>query len=169
MVLRGRKHSLTCCKRYLRWQEIRLGLGSNYWPILVLNTFYFLPRPLVLAEQGWNWQCAESTSINNLTAALVNSATTEWMSKIWGSSGGIKLIKWFEFEERCDKIHACIVVYRMARHNHLIDWYYLLSSLVKLMVTESRRASLKYLHSCVWQNIPPEKSWISDIYSVVTL
>ena len=38
----------------------------------------------------------------------------------------------------------------MARHNHLIESYYLLSSFIKLMVIESQRASLKYLHSIVY-------------------
>ena len=28
--------------------------------------------------------------------------------------------------KRYNKTHRCIVVHRMARHNHLIDWYYLL-------------------------------------------
>ena len=34
---------------------------------------------------------------------------------------GIKLIKGFEFEQETSKTQACIVVYRVARHNHLID------------------------------------------------
>ena len=51
--------------------------------------------------------------------------------------GGIKLIKLSEFEQRDNKTHGCIVVHRMARHNHLIDLYYLLSLFEKLMVIKS--------------------------------
>ena len=70
--------------------------------------------------------------------------------------------------KRYNKTHACIVVHRMARHNHLIDWYHLLSSFVKLMVIES----LKSLSTCVQLRMttyPSRKVTILDIYSVVTL
>ena len=41
--------------------------------------------------------------------------------------------------------HACIVVHRMASHNHLIDWYYFLSSFVKLMVKLSTCIQLRMI------------------------
>ena len=46
----------------------------------------------------------------------------------------------------------------MARHNHLIDWYYLLSSFVKLMMIESLKSFTKYLHSIAYDKTSVPKS-----------
>ena len=89
------------------------------------------------------------------------------MSKILGSLGGIKLIKWFELEQRYGTTHACIVVHTV-RHNHLIDWL----SFIFCKINGDRKSQVLHLSTCIqlsMKNIPPEKSWILDIYSVVTL
>ena len=60
---------------------------------------------------------------------------------VWGVLTDQMISVW---AKRYNKTHACIVVHRMVRHNHLVDRYYLPSSLVKLIMI---RASHKYLHS----------------------
>ena len=79
------------------------------------------------------------------------SATTEEMCKIWGSVWGV--LNWSNdwlWTKRYNKTHACIVVHTMAFHNHLIDWYYILSSFAKLMVIDVLRVLLKYFHSIAY-------------------
>ena len=80
------------------------------------------------------------------------------MSNIWGSLGGINWLNELNLNKEYNKTHACIVVHRMARHNHLIDWYYLLSSFVKLMVIESLKSFTKYLHSIAYDKTSLPKS-----------
>ena len=59
------------------------------------------------------------------------------LEAVWGYYTDQMIWIW---TKRYNKTHASIVVHRMARHNHIIDWYYLLSSFVKLMVTESLKS-----------------------------
>ena len=62
------------------------------------------------------------------------------MSKIWGSLGGIELIKWFEFEQRdvTRPMRVLLIVDRMAHHNHLIDW--LLSSFIFCKINGDKKS-----------------------------
>ena len=52
---------------------------------------------------------------------------------VWGVLTDQMISVW---TKRYNETDACIVVHRMARHNHLIDRYYLFSSFVKLMMIE---------------------------------
>ena len=92
------------------------------------------------------------------------------MSKIWGSLGGIKLIKWFEFEQGDNKTHACIVVTEWLV---IITWLTDIIFFIFCKINGDKRSQELHLSTCIQlrmtQNIPPEKSWILDIYSVVTL
>ena len=74
-------------------------------------------------------------------------------------------MKGFAFKQRANKTRACIVVQRMAQQSSR-SFKSSLFIFRKLMVTKS----IKSVYStCLLQNIPPEKSKILDIYSVVTL
>ena len=64
--------------------------------------------------------CHSSTVVPQLSKCLKFEA-------VWGVLTDQMIWSW---TKSYNKTHACIVVHRMTRHNHLIDWYYLLSSFV---------------------------------------
>ena len=70
-----------------------------------------------------------------------------------GEGGGLNGSKDFYLNKQTNKTHACVVVHRMAHHNHLIDLNNLLSSFVKLMVIKSHLSTFIR----VFANIPTEK------------
>ena len=70
-------------------------------------------------------------SMNQIIVPQLSKCLTS--EAVWGVLTDQMIWIW---TKRYNKTHACIVVHRMARYNHLIDWYYLLSS-VKLMVIQS--------------------------------
>ena len=128
-------------KCMLVWHTLSTLFNTHYHTLLNTASRTVWPPPTTLYDQLWRH--VGPTMFVNLTPALCSTPIVPQLSKClkfeagWGVLTDQMIWIW---TKRYNKTHECIVLHRMAHHNHLIDAFYLLSSFVKLMAIESLKS-----------------------------
>ena len=88
------------------------------------------------------------TSLGNVNCRTIVPQLSKCLKfeAVWGVLTDQMIWIW---TKRYNKTHACIIVHRMARYNHLIDWYYLRSSFVQLHCNGDRKSQKLHLSTCI--------------------